>query len=160
MLRVPGSIPDTNAFGENFCFIVILTREHCVNERSLELLFDRENHAHGNCHIFLVLLDQGPSWKNSSTFAKKRQCIFVGSLCADYRERCRILTAVFKMFKTSEPLYNGELMSWTFFTMQEESCTFCNKRHMTKQQIYFSGLIPFVHTRLGLIWEIWMLIYL
>ena len=34
----------------------------------------------------------------------KQQCIFVGSSCAVYRERCRILTAVYKMFKTSELL--------------------------------------------------------
>ena len=30
-------------------------------------------------------------------------CIFVGLSCAVSREGCRILTAVYKMFKTSEP---------------------------------------------------------
>ena len=36
------------------------------------------------------------------------------------------------------PLYNGKLMSWTFCTLQLESCTFLDKRHMTNQQIYIS----------------------
>ena len=58
------------------------------------------------------------------------------------------------MFKTSEPLYNGELM-YNLYTA-EESCT---ERYgnMTNQQIYFSVLTRFVHTCLGLICEIWML---
>ena len=34
---------------------------------------------------------------------RSRECIFVGSSCAVYRESCRILTAVYKMFKTSQP---------------------------------------------------------
>ena len=58
------------------------------------------------------------------------------------------------MFKTSEPLYNGELMHTA-----EESYT---ERYgnMTNQQIYFSDLARFVHTYLGLICEIWVLFYL
>ena len=37
------------------------------------------------------------------------------SSCTVYRERCRILKVVYKMFKISEPLYNGELMAQYFY---------------------------------------------
>ena len=77
-------------------------------------------------------------------------CIFVGSSCAVYLERCKILTVVYKIIKTSKPLYKGELMSWKFCTLQKNPAL-SNKRHMTNQQIYFSGLTRFVHTCLGLI---------
>ena len=74
------------------------------------------------------------------------------------------------MFKTSEPLYNGELMSvqdkrafvqrranvLNILYTAEESCTE-EYGSMTNHQIYFSGLTRFVHTCLGLICEIWML---
>ena len=41
------------------------------------------------------------------------------------------------------------------FCTQRASCTLRKKRHMTDQQIYFSGWTGFVHTCLGLICENW-----
>ena len=92
--------------------------------------------------------------KNSMSTIKQL-CIFVGLSCAVSRSRYRILTAVYKMFKTSEPctkvlqaeilylasrrraLYKGELVLNILYTTVR--ILHRARTHMTDQQIYFSG---------------------
>ena len=66
-----------------------------------------------------------------------RKCIFVGMSCAVYREWCRILTAVYKMFKTSEP-YTEVL--WTeilYLASRSKNPAPSNKTHDRPTDLFF-----------------------